>query len=68
MTTLTPPAGGLKQLTWAQVEQLDARIRLLCAWTESNGNEVILPIVIRKGKPMRIGQPLLIEQFKPTAL
>lgn len=66
--SLVPPARGLQQLTWAQVETLDAKVRSLCAYTEQVGVEVILPIVIRNGRPVQVGEPLLLEKFSPTAL
>ncbi|MCB0207730.1 MAG: hypothetical protein KDJ52_00280 [Anaerolineae bacterium] len=65
-----PPAKGLTKLTWRQVEELDAKISSLCAHTQSlkNDEEVHLPIVIRNGKPVRIGQPMLMEKFSPTSI
>lgn len=63
---MTPPARGLTQLTWKQVEELDAKIRSLCAYSEMTGEEIHLPIIIRNGKPVKVGQPMLLEKFKPT--
>ncbi len=65
---VVPPAPGLMQLTWTQVLELDAKIRSLCAYSEQTGEEVQLPIVIRNGKPIKIGAPLRLEKFSPTPL
>jgi hypothetical protein len=64
--SLVPPAKGLTQLTWAQVEELDAKIRSLCVYTEATGQEIHLPIIIRNGKPIKIGEPMSIKKFSPT--
>ncbi len=66
MTALVRPAAGLLQLTWAQVEELDAKIASLCAYTEASGEEIHLPLIIRNGKPIKVGQPMLLKKFKPT--
>jgi hypothetical protein len=66
---LVPPACGLQQLTWRQVEMLDAKIRSLCVYTQQMTDvEIILPIMIRNGKPVKIGEPIRLEKFSPTAL
>ncbi|MCK6629366.1 MAG: hypothetical protein L6R45_29840 [Anaerolineae bacterium] len=68
MSALVQPMPGLSQLTTRQVIDLDAKIRSLCVYTEATGDEVYLPIVIRAGKPVRIGKPILLEKFSPTEL
>jgi hypothetical protein len=61
------PAKGLTQLTWPQVEEIDAKLRSLCVYAEQTGQEVMLTIFInRNGKPVSIGQPLLVERFSPA--
>ena len=65
---VVPPAKGLTQLTWPQVEELDAKIRSLCVYTMETGKEVVLPIVVRNGRPIKIGQTLLLEKFSPMRL
>lgn len=67
-TAMVPPAPGLTQLTTRQVMDLDAKIRSLCAYTEATQEEIHLPIIIRNGKPIKIGRPLLIEKFNPVGL
>lgn len=68
MATLVPPAKGLTQLTWKQIEDLDAAIRSLCLLTQQTDEEIHLPIIIKRGKPMRIGRPMIMDSFKPTGL
>lgn len=68
MSTLIQPMKGLTQLTTRQVMDLDAKIRSLCAYSEATGEEIHLPIIIRNGKPVKIGQPMLMEKFSPTGL
>ena len=66
--TLVKPAPGLTQLTTRQVLDLDAKIRSLCIYTAQTGEEVHLAIIIRGGKPIKIGNPMLLEKFSPTGL
>lgn len=65
---MVKPAPGLTQLTTRQVMDLDAKIRSLCVYTEATGDEVHLSIIIRAGKPIKIGNPMLLEKFSPTDL
>ena len=48
--TYPPAAQGLKRLTWAQVELIDAKISSLCAFTEDGQVEAHLVIRIRRGR------------------
>lgn len=68
MSSIVQPAPGLTQLTTRQVVDLDAKIRSLCAYSEATGEEIHLPIIIRNGKPVKIGQPMLMERFSPVGL
>lgn len=68
MSALIQPMPGLTQLTTRQVMDLDAKIRSLCVYTEQTGDEVHLSIIIRAGKPVKIGNPMLLEKFSPTGL
>jgi hypothetical protein len=64
-----PAMPGLQQLTTNQVLKLDALIRSVCVYTDSNPDEeVILPLVIRNGKPIKVGRPLTMSKFSPTEL
>jgi hypothetical protein len=63
---LVQPMPGLTQLTTRQVMDLDAKIRSLCVYTETTGEEVILPIIIRGGKPFKIGEPMRMTKFSPV--
>jgi hypothetical protein len=61
-----PPAKGLRILTWQQVEELDARINLLCAYAEQTGEELMMPIYVSlRGMPVKIGRPAILDKFKP---
>jgi hypothetical protein len=62
------PAEGFTQLTMRQLLELDAKIRSLCVYSEATGEEIHLPIIIRSGKPVKIGSPMLLEKFRPTGL
>lgn len=59
-----PPAKGLRKLTWAQVEQLDAVIAGLCK--QSERAEVELVVVIRNGHPRRLKHPVIEVPFSPV--
>jgi len=59
------PAQGLLRLTWPQVEQIDAKISSLCAYTEETQGEARLVIVIKKGK-VRFIESVASEEFAPA--
>lgn len=62
-----PPAKGLSYLTWAQVEQIDARLASLAAYAEQTrcGVQMFLQ-VNENGMLVSCGQTMLIEKIKPT--
>lgn len=62
------PAKNLTQLTWPQVEQLDAQVRSACAHTLATGGQMILPLIIINGKPRGIGQPIHVESWNPIRI
>ena len=61
-----PPAKGLSYLTWAQVEQIDARLASLAAYAamEKSGMQMFLQ-VNENGMLVSCGQTMLIEKIKP---
>jgi hypothetical protein len=61
------PAKGLTQLTTTQILTLDTKLRSLCSYAETTGQELMLVIHInRNGKPISIGEPIRMEKFSPT--
>jgi hypothetical protein len=65
---IVKPAVGYSRLTTRQLLDLDAKINSLCAYSEAVGCEIHLPIIIRNGKPVKIGNPMLLDKFSPTDL
>jgi len=59
-----PPAKGLLRLTWPQIEMIDAKVSSLCGFTEENGGEARLVIVIKQGK-VRFIETVSSEQLLP---
>ena len=59
------PARGLLRLTWPQIELIDAKVSSLCAFTEENGGEARLVIVIKKGK-VRFVETVESEELRPN--
>lgn len=62
-----PPAKGLSYLTWAQIEQIDARLASLATYAEQSRTGVQMFLQVNEnGKLITCGQTMLIEKIKPT--
>ncbi len=62
-----PPAKGLTFLTWAQIEQIDARLASLAAYAEQTHTGVQMFLQVNEnGMLTTCGQTMLIEKIKPT--
>lgn len=61
---IVPPAKGLKRLTWAQIEQLDAIIDS----TGGQEEEFLFQLLVRNGKPVKIGTLVPLSKFSPIRL
>ncbi|GIK36541.1 MAG: hypothetical protein BroJett011_03740 [Chloroflexota bacterium] len=61
-----PPAKGLSFLTWAQIEQIDARLASLAAYAQASGAGVQMFLQVNEnGMLVTCGQTMLIEKIKP---
>lgn len=61
-----PPAKGLSYLTWAQVEQIDARLCSLAAYAQQTHAGVAMFLQLDdRGLLVSSGQPMMIEKIKP---
>jgi hypothetical protein len=60
---LVPPAKGLLRLTWPQVEELAS----LWLYSQAEGAALHLLVVIRNGKPVKLGLPLALRQAQAAA-
>lgn len=59
------PAQGLKKLTWAQVEMLDAAVAALCDLSAADEADFKLTLVIRNGNPRHFEHPVKMQQLRP---
>lgn len=61
-----PAAKGLTYLTWAQVEQIDAKLASLAAYAEQSHTGVAMFLQLDdRGLLVSSGQPMGIEKIKP---
>lgn len=66
MSNIVPPAKGLNFLTWAQIEQLDARLLALAAQARESrcGMQIFLQLN-ENGMLTTCGQPMVMEKIRP---
>jgi hypothetical protein len=61
---IVPPAKGLTYLTWAQLEQIDARLASLASYARETGQGVHLSLVLNgNGRLTGCGMPMLMEKL-----
>lgn len=64
MSKTTPPAKGLRMLTWAQIEQIDARLVSLATYARETGQGVHLSLILNgNGRLTSCGMPMLVEKL-----
>jgi hypothetical protein len=61
-----PAARGLSFLTWAQVEQIDARLASLAAYAKASGCGVQMFLQVNEnGLLTSCGEPMIVHKVKP---
>lgn len=62
-----PPAKGLSFLTWAQIEQIDARLARLAAYAEQRGCGVQWLLQLNENGMLNLqGYEMVVEKIKAT--
>lgn len=66
MSNRVPPARGLTYLTWAQIEQIDAKLASLAAYAEQTRSGVQMFLQVNEnGMLVTCGQTMQVEKIKP---
>jgi hypothetical protein len=60
------PYRGLLRLAWWQILAIDAKLSSLCSYTEENGGEARLVIIVKKGKIRHI-ERVLSDELTPQS-
>lgn len=61
------PANGLKALTWAQIEQLDELIHLVCEMTANSQRQGRVEITVKNGHVDLVEFPVIRQRLEPAA-
>lgn len=61
-----PPARGLSYLTWAQIEQIDARLATLAQYAETSKRGIQMFLQLNEnGMLVMAGQEMIVEKITP---